>query len=112
MAWDANLTEHGAPSTDCSIVSLASNAEEDTLFVGLDTGALFCIGTTADVCSSVEEVHIWIPVLKQCAFDASIQVLTLVCSVLFLCSIEVFTRVAFLSLVCPVLTGAVGFCKP
>lgn len=71
-AWVETLTEHGAPSsTGCSIVSLGTNAEEETVFVGLDTGALFCIEATTDACSSIEEVHGWIPVLEQ--FASAIQ---------------------------------------
>ncbi|CAL5218701.1 g412 [Coccomyxa viridis] len=55
-AWVAILTEHGAPASDCSIVTLGANAEQETILVGLDTGALFCIQATADACSSIEEV--------------------------------------------------------
>ncbi len=62
-AWVANLTEHGAPASDCSIVTLGANAEQETILVGLDTGALFCIQATADACSSIEEVHVWVTVL-------------------------------------------------
>ncbi len=68
-AWVADLTEHGAPISDCSIVSLVPNAEQETLFVGLDTGALFCIEASAEECSSIEEVRIWVPALKHYAFD-------------------------------------------
>jgi len=56
--WEVDLTKHGAPSSDCSIVSLDFNAEQETVFVGLDLGALFCIQTNGDEYSDVVEVPV------------------------------------------------------
>lgn len=54
--WTVDLAHHGAPASDSRIVCLTFNAEQETIFIGLDTGSLFCIQTEKDEYSSVEEV--------------------------------------------------------